>query len=108
MNELIISNIISPIVVGLSTWLLTVKKYKAEAKTSELTNVEHAIRIWRELSEELTKKLDDREKAIEGLKSQLQEISQQNKTLLIKMNSMESDHKRLQKSYNELKNSISR
>ena len=108
MNELIISNIISPIVVGFSAWILTVKKYKAEAKTSELTNVEHAIRIWRELSEELTKKLDDREKAIEGLKTQLQEISEQNKILLTKMTTMESDHKRLQKSYNELKNSISR
>lgn len=55
MKELLITLAVATVpsaLTGFVTWFLSKKKYQAEVETNELTNVETAIRIWRESAEE--------------------------------------------------------
>ncbi len=49
--------IVPSLITALTTWFLSRRKYQAEAKSNELDNLEKAVKIWRELSEDLEKRL---------------------------------------------------
>jgi len=73
---------------GFFGWFFTRKKSNAEAKGSELENVEQAIKIWRESAqslqlenERLSKKVEDLSKAIEELRLDLITVHRENKQL---------------------------
>lgn len=117
MLEQIFTYVIAPLVTVICTSLGTTwfnkRKSRAEAialedqnRSSELQNTEAAIKIWRELAESFEQKFTERESAITDLKTQLDIITAQNKELLIKMNALEKDYDKLQRNYNELKNSL--
>jgi len=73
---------------GLMGWFFTRKKSNAEAKGSEMDNVEHAIKIWRESAqslqlenEKLSKKVEDLSNAIEEMRLDLITVHRENKAL---------------------------
>lgn len=73
---------------GFFGWFFTRKKTNAEAKGSELENVEQAIKIWRESAqslqlenERLSKKVEDLSKAIEEMRIDLITVHRENKIL---------------------------
>ena len=59
---------------GFFGWFFTRKKSNADAKGSELENVEHAIKIWRELAEENKRENIELKKEMADIKAQLEEM----------------------------------
>jgi hypothetical protein len=59
---------------GFFGWFFTRKKSNADAKGSELENVEHAIKIWRELAEENKRENIELKKEMANIKAQLEEM----------------------------------
>lgn len=51
------------------------QKMKAEAKSQELTNVEHAIKIWRELATDLAQKYAEQTEAYSALNKNYTELT---------------------------------
>ena len=66
---------------GFFGWFFTRKKSNAEAKGSELENVEQAIKIWRETALELSKRVDELSKEVEELRNDLITVHRENKQL---------------------------
>lgn len=66
---------------GFFGWFFTRKKSNAEAKGSELENVEQAIKIWRETAEKLSKRVDELSKEVEELRNDLITVHRENKAL---------------------------
>jgi len=62
-------------------WLFTRKKTNAEAKGSELENVEQAIKIWRETAEKLSKRVDELSREVDELRNDLISVHRENKQL---------------------------
>lgn len=66
---------------GFFGWFFTRKKSNAEAKGSELENVEHAIKIWRETAEKLSARVDELSKEIDEMRLDLLTVHRENKAL---------------------------
>lgn len=66
---------------GFFGWFFTRKKSNAEAKGSELENVEHAIKIWRETAEKLSARVDELSKEIDEMRLDLITVHRENKAL---------------------------
>ncbi len=66
---------------GIIGYFVTRKKTNAEAKGSELENVEHAIKIWRETAEKLSARVDDLSQEIDDLRADLVTVHRENKQL---------------------------
>ena len=66
---------------GFFGWFFTRKKSNAEAKGSELENVEQAIKIWRETAEKLSARVDELSKEVEELRNDLITVHRENKQL---------------------------
>ena len=66
---------------GIIGYFVTRKKTNADAKGSELENVEHAIKIWRETAEKLSARVDELSKEIDELRADLVTVHRENKQL---------------------------
>jgi len=66
---------------GIIGYFVTRKKTNADAKGSELENVEHAIKIWRETAEKLSARVDELSKEIDDLRADLVTVHRENKQL---------------------------
>ena len=66
---------------GFFGWFFTRKKTNADAKGSELENVEHAIKIWRETAEKLSARVDELSKEIDEMRLDLITVHRENKAL---------------------------
>lgn len=66
---------------GFFGWFFTRKKTNAEAKSSELENVEHAIKIWREMSEQLKKEVEDLKLELKEVRADQAALHRENKAL---------------------------
>jgi hypothetical protein len=66
---------------GIIGYFVTRKKTNADAKGSELENVEHAIKIWRETAEKLSARVDELSKEIDEMRLDLLTVHRENKTL---------------------------
>jgi len=108
MNEIITASIPTA-VTALITYFLTrrkylvdVKKAKAEAKGNEIDNVEKAVKIWRELTEDLKvhfkTDISDLRTDNKLMHSQLEQVLKENNSLRQQMASLE---KELKESKNE-------
>ena len=66
MNELLYALIalVSTLLSSSGVYIFMRRKYKAEARMSELDTVDKAISIWRNLAQDLEKKVDDLEQKI--------------------------------------------
>ncbi len=91
MNEFVVSTIVG-ILTGIGGWIVARRKNKAETKITELDAVEKAVKVWRDLSEELQKrydnvqkKLQEMEMEMEGLRHDCYQLSQENKELIKKL-----------------------
>ncbi len=66
---------------GFFGWFFTRKKSNAEAKGSEMDNVEQAIKIWRETAERLNARVEELSKEIDELRNDLITVHRENKYL---------------------------
>ncbi len=81
------------------TWFLARRKNNADAKSSELDNVEKAIKVWRELSEGMerrfTHEIEELRKENCDLQQQVSLVMKENEELKLQMNGLESENKKL-------------
>lgn len=63
---------------GFFGWLFTRKKQAQDVKSSELENVQEAIKIWRETAMELQKRVDEMEKEIKLLRQEVATVHAEN------------------------------
>lgn len=91
MNDYVLNALIGGITSFL-TWAAMRRKNIAEARTSEVDTVERAIKVWRDLSEDLQKryealiiKVESLQSEIEGLRADNKSLSYDNKQLLKKL-----------------------
>jgi len=108
MNEIMMTSIptaITAIITYFLTrrkYLVDVKKAKAEAKGNEIDNVEKAVKIWRELTEDLKvhfkTDISDLRTDNKLMHSQLEQVLKENNSLRQQMASLE---KELKESKNE-------
>lgn len=104
--EIIATYVVGPVLTALIAYLIGKRKTNAEAKKNELENVEGAIKIWREMAEAMTGKLDQRDATISEQNVKLDKLLTQNTHLLNKVNALERDYNKLQKNYEALKQEI--
>ncbi|HLN52747.1 MAG TPA: hypothetical protein VK212_03495 [Lentimicrobium sp.] len=101
MTELITSTV-SAAITAILTFILTRRKYHTEVKkadkeadSSEIDNVEKAIRIWRQLSEDIKVRLtqDIEELRLENLKTRekLNTLTRENHALRHQMTNLEKE-----------------
>lgn len=77
----IITWFVSSVLTGLSTWFFSRAKQEREVEALELDLVEKAIRIWREMSEELKKRVDDLSDQVDRLQTENGSLRGEVKTL---------------------------
>ncbi len=68
MQDIIISLISSGGVASFFTWLLTRRRV---GKKGELDNVEQAIKIWRQIAQDLQSEIDNLKKEVQQLTAEL-------------------------------------
>jgi len=81
------------------TWLLARRKNNADAKNSELDNVEKAITIWRNLTEaqeaRFNNQIEELRKENCDLQHQVTIVMKENNELKEQMNALEGENKKL-------------
>jgi cell division protein FtsB len=77
----IITWFVSSFLTGLGTWFLSRKKQAKEVEALELDLVERAVKIWREMSEELKKRVDVMGEQINKLQEENTSLKGEVKTL---------------------------
>lgn len=99
MQELIITIIgfASAIIGAIITYILSKRKKKAEAQTSELNNVEKAIKIWRELTNDLKNELDAVKLCYHQMEGKYDELELENKRLTKRLDILTIENANLKK-----------
>ena len=85
--------VVPSFITALTTWIFSRRKYKAETQTNELDNVEKAARIWRELSEDLEKRMKEEIRELRNENTTIQDqftiVLAENKALKEQMSALE-------------------
>ncbi len=82
--------VIAPLAGGFVGWLFGPRrKTKAEATTTELENVESAIAIYRSITDDLKKQIEELMKEIEKLRIQNGQLLHENSQMKAKLESLE-------------------
>lgn len=91
--------LLAPIVTASTAWFFARRKNNADAKTSELDNVEKAITIWRKLSEDMDLRfkaeIEDLRKENCNLQNQVAQVMKENESLKSQMKSLEAENRKL-------------
>ncbi len=98
MNENVLL-ILSSVVTSIVTWLLTRRKINAEAESSELDNVAKAVKVWRELNEELELRFNHEIDLLRrencDLRNQVSEVMKKNEEMRAQMEALEIENRKL-------------
>lgn len=80
-----LDDIIVPSVTGglgaFVTWIFGKRKEDVEVKSSELDNTEKAVKLWREMAEELKKQVDELSGKVDTLMSEVHSLRMENAEL---------------------------
>lgn len=63
------------------TWIFGKRKEDVEVKSSELDNTEKAVKLWREMAEELKKQVDDLSGKVDALMNEVHSLRMENAEL---------------------------
>lgn len=72
LDKVVIAGL-SGLAVGLAPWIYSLRKERQEIKNSELDNVQKAVEIWRNLSQQLEEKVKLLQEKIERIEISFQE-----------------------------------
>lgn len=101
MIQDILTLIVSPTLNVILLWILARKKDKADIKTTELSNVEKSIEIYRKMVEDLAARLDVLSKGLKDLQMENEALLNENKALRKRQASLEKEIKILKARKNE-------
>lgn len=64
-------SIVTPIASGIAGWLVGRRKMRAEASGSEIENIERGLKIYRDIVEDLSRKIKEMESRLAELQNKL-------------------------------------
>ncbi len=86
------TNILTALVASLATYFSTRKKENIEIQGGELSNTNEAIKIWRELAQDMTDKVKELSEKIDILTAEVHSIKSENSSLKSKLNLLDENN----------------
>jgi peptidoglycan hydrolase CwlO-like protein len=86
------TNIITALAASLATYFSTRQKEKVDIQGGELSNTESAIKIWREMAQEMSDKVKELSDKIDILTAEVHSLKSENSTLKSKLNILDENN----------------
>ena len=86
------TNILTALVASLATYFSTRKKENIEIQGGELSNTNEAIKIWRELAQDMTDKVKELSEKIDILTAEVHSLKSVNSSLKSKLNLLDENN----------------
>lgn len=86
------TNILTALVASLATYFSTRKKENIEIQGGELSNTNEAIKIWRELAQDMTDKVKELSEKIDHLTAEVHSLKSENSALKSKLNILDENN----------------
>ena len=87
-----LTNIIAASVASLATYFSTRKKENVDIQGGELSNTQEAIKIWREMAQEMSDKVKELSDKIDILTAEVHSLKSENSALKSKLNILDEDN----------------
>ncbi len=86
------TNILTALVASLATYFSTRKKENIEIQGGELSNTNEAIKIWRELAQDMTDKVKELSEKIDILTAEVHSLKSENSSLKSKLDLLDENN----------------
>jgi hypothetical protein len=86
------TNILTATIASLATYFSTRQKEKVDIQGGELSNTESAIKIWREMAQEMSDKVKELSDKIDILTAEVHSLKSENSTLKSKLNILDENN----------------
>ena len=86
------TNILTALIASLATYFSTRKKENVDIQGGELSNTEAAIKIWREMAQDMTDKVKELSEKIDHLTAEVHSLKSENSTLKSKLNILDENN----------------
>jgi peptidoglycan hydrolase CwlO-like protein len=86
------TNILTALVASLATYFSTRKKENIELQGGELSNTQEAIKIWREMAQEMSDKVKELSDKIDNLTAEVHSLKSENSSLKSKLNLLDENN----------------
>lgn len=86
------TNILTATIASLATYFSTRQKEKVDIQGGELSNTESAIKIWREMAQEMSDKVKELSDKIDHLTAEVHSLKSENSSLKSKLNLLDEDN----------------
>ena len=86
------TNILTALVASLATYFSTRKKENVDIQGGELSNTNEAIKIWRELAQDMTDKVKELSEKIDILTAEVHSLKSENSSLKSKLNLLDENN----------------
>lgn len=87
-----LTNILAASIASLATYFSTRKKENIEIQGGELSNTNEAIKIWRELAQDMTDKVKELSEKIDILTAEVHSLKSENSSLKSKLNLLDENN----------------
>lgn len=86
------TNIITALVASLATYFSTRKKENVDIQGGELSNTQEAVKIWRELAQDMSDKVKELSDKIDILTAEVHSLKSENSALKSKLNIIDENN----------------
>ena len=86
------TNILTALIASIATYFSTRKKENVDIQGGELSNTEAAIKIWREMAQDMTDKVKELSEKIDHLTAEVHSLKSENSTLKSKLNLIDENN----------------
>ena len=85
-------NILSALAASVGTYLTTRKKENVDIQGGELSNTQEAVKIWRELAQDMSDKVKELSDKIDILTAEVHSLKSENSALKSKLNILDENN----------------
>jgi len=86
------TNILTATIASIATYFSTRKKENVDIQGGELSNTNEAIKIWRELAQDMTDKVKELSEKIDILTAEVNSLKSENSSLKSKLNLLDENN----------------
>jgi peptidoglycan hydrolase CwlO-like protein len=86
------TNILTALVASLATYFSTRKKENVDIQGGELSNTQEAVKIWRELAQDMSDKVKELSDKIDILTAEVHSLKSENSALKSKLNILDENN----------------
>lgn len=86
------TNILTALIASIATYFSTRKKENVDIQGGELSNTQEAVKIWRELAQDMSDKVKELSDKIDILTAEVHSLKSENSTLKSKLNLIDENN----------------